>query len=1157
MTDPKTSKPEKQPADDLTQSRYDIVSQHSKQVRKLGGSDHSEVWLVQHIGQLEAHKVLASEIRFPEAVFREALRMRQVQHQNVVQVFGVEDIADAPVLRMEYVEGRDLGHVVEDDGAFPAAQLLPLAIQIVDALAAAHERGIFHRDLKASNLILREDGKSVLITDFGVSSAMREDLGRSGLTLPREAPEMATEDGRPSVGSDIWSLGVTLHYLLTLEYPFPFRDMETAEAVQQPPRDLRKTHPSVPAELAALLLRMLAADPAERIADIEELKRELEQMLSRVACPACGQLFDRDTKVESCPHPECASSRFAPFLRGQLELTAAQTALAMCEFKDARSHFHAAKEAFSEAEVPEFAEVAGAGGGAITDQQEELDRLISAARSEMDQGRLVEATRRLQQARTHFSRSSAVRDLRADLRAMLTEAYMEVKPRVIEGLATRKFHDAREALNRIDLLLSDSAVRREIGIELGEDPKSFQDLSSEVEAKELNFTRYHDSGRAAILEFDFEKAQRVYTALESEFSSEENVEMLAKLRRIPSAMEYARKYPVDVLTKIVEDPALLAGAKRNRLKRVNKACTDVLADFPAAEYETFAEIEELRALTEKAATVTRAYVDEKRDAARVAQDEGNVAEELQLIRSIEPIVTRGDLFTPSSRQYVQHRQRQLEELLKSAEAKYDEGMRAVEQRDYIQAQMLFREVQNEIPDGFKDTDARLEEVTTTREKLAGMRQEVSYELGEVERGRFTPESAATALKAAAEYEALASDVDRAKLQVRMIKACTALMDSQKEQLSGTTGANRALVEQFVPLMRLLSSSVWIALFEASPDLLRGFCTLLCGAHASGVSRNLEAEIGFAREYLSAIAPLSDELRAVVPPLGTEHPMDCAAKAVDRAFEASPDSEKQETFAVAANLCREMEALAPDSVRSKIQERANEFDAWGRRAALESKFKSVKSVARKVVPPVAALFVGIILGLTAFGTDSDDGELKALQRMAAGYQFANVSSSDIEEFLGSTKIDPDRARYLVYLRDLQDYVKKPESVHPAQWAATFWLMNDDLNSLPKELGRLAKKYLRNAVQHAYRGLLGRATKAIEAGAAPLAVNAFVAQTLEGWRAIPESAMPGSYGLNKVAQYLRDYGEALRTGGKKPDSLKDRVPDDSFKAIEKWVALLSGS
>jgi hypothetical protein len=568
MTDPKTPKPEDQPAEDLTESRYDIVSQHSKQIRKLGGSDHSEVWLVQHIGQLEAHKVLASEIRFPEAVFREALRMRQVQHPNVVQVFGVEDIADAPVLRMEYVEGRDLGHVVDEDGILPAEQLLPLAIQIASALVAAHERGIFHRDLKPCNLILREDGKSVLVTDFGVSSAMLEDLGRAGLTLPHEAPELATADGRPSAASDVWSFALTLHYLLTLEYPFPFRDMDTAEAIQQPPRDLRITHSYVPRELAALLLRMLEADPAARIADMEDVKRELEQIVSRMACPACGQMFDRDTKSETCPHPECASPRFAPYRLGCQERTAAETALAMCEFKDARAHFHAAKDAFAEAEAPEFATDAGERGSAITEQQEDLDRLIAAARSEMDQSRHIEATRRLQQARSHFSRSSAVRDLRADLRTTLTEAYMEVKPRVIEGLATRKFHVAREVLNRIDLLLSDSAVRNEIAIAIGEEPQSFQELSGEVEAKEMNFARYHESGRAAILAFDYDKAQRVYTALESEFSSETNVEMLAKLRRIPSAIEYARKYPVDVLTKIVADPFPLASSVPVKVRNV-------------------------------------------------------------------------------------------------------------------------------------------------------------------------------------------------------------------------------------------------------------------------------------------------------------------------------------------------------------------------------------------------------------------------------------------------------------------------------------------------------------------------------------------------------------------------------------------------------------
>ena len=408
----------------------DILAQKSKRVRKLGEGGHSEVWLVEHLGQLEAHKYLTHDVRAHEAVFREALHTRQVGHPNIVQIFGVEEVDGAAVLRMEYIAGDDLAGLVDKEGILPVERLLPLAIQVADALRATHERGIVHHDLKPSNLLLRDDGKTVIVTDFGVSAALREGPGRGRGTPHFVAPELNTPDGRASAASDVWSFAITLHYLLTLGYPFPFREMEPAEAVKQEPRDPCATHLYVTPELGALLMRMLAADPADRVADMAQVKQELEQLLTRVACPACGRFFDLQGDAERCPHPNCESERFGPFKRGWLERRAAETALAMCQFDEAGKRFKSAGKAFDEAGADDFREDAARRGGAIKDLREELDRLVAAARSEMDQERLIEATRRLQRARSRFSRAAAVRELRGDLREVLTQAHGDVVPRV-------------------------------------------------------------------------------------------------------------------------------------------------------------------------------------------------------------------------------------------------------------------------------------------------------------------------------------------------------------------------------------------------------------------------------------------------------------------------------------------------------------------------------------------------------------------------------------------------------------------------------------------------------------------------------------------------------------------------------------------------------
>src|SRR5262249_17383382 len=145
-----------------------------KWVRKgyLGRGGYGEVWLVEYIGQVEAHKHLTKGTGDQQQrALREAFNARRIRHPNIIHVIDVNE--EEGILRMEYVPGRDLARVVDEDGALPVERLLPLAIQVADALSAAHEQGIVHRDVKPSNLLLRENGTEVVVTDFGISGVLR------------------------------------------------------------------------------------------------------------------------------------------------------------------------------------------------------------------------------------------------------------------------------------------------------------------------------------------------------------------------------------------------------------------------------------------------------------------------------------------------------------------------------------------------------------------------------------------------------------------------------------------------------------------------------------------------------------------------------------------------------------------------------------------------------------------------------------------------------------------------------------------------------------------------------------------------------------------------------------------------------------------------
>ena len=104
---------------------------------------------------------------------REAEVLASLNHPNIAAIYGLEDAGGVMALVMEFVEGVDLAERISH-GAMPIDEALPIAAQIADALAAAHEQGIIHRDLKPANIKLRSDG-TVKVLDFGLAKAQEPD----------------------------------------------------------------------------------------------------------------------------------------------------------------------------------------------------------------------------------------------------------------------------------------------------------------------------------------------------------------------------------------------------------------------------------------------------------------------------------------------------------------------------------------------------------------------------------------------------------------------------------------------------------------------------------------------------------------------------------------------------------------------------------------------------------------------------------------------------------------------------------------------------------------------------------------------------------------------------------------------------------------------
>src|SRR4029077_10356345 len=151
-----------------------------------------------------------------------------LDHPNVVVCFDAAQESGRHFLVMEFAEGTDLARLVKRDGPLPVAQAGECVRQAALGLQHAHERGLVHRDVKPSNLLLSADGKAVKVLDLGLARLRGEGeslepltgagalLGTLDFLAPEQAADARSVDGR----ADLYSLGVPLYFLLTGRVPF-------------------------------------------------------------------------------------------------------------------------------------------------------------------------------------------------------------------------------------------------------------------------------------------------------------------------------------------------------------------------------------------------------------------------------------------------------------------------------------------------------------------------------------------------------------------------------------------------------------------------------------------------------------------------------------------------------------------------------------------------------------------------------------------------------------------------------------------------------------------------------------------------------------------------------------------------------------------------
>jgi serine/threonine protein kinase len=294
---------------------------HYKVLQKLGSGGMGDVYLAEdnELGRQIALKVLPPDLASSEerrARFkREAKAVAALNHPHIVTVHSVEEAEGVHFITMELVRGKTLSEVIPKKG-LSLAKFLEIAIPLADAVSAAHEKGVLHRDLKPDNLMLGDDGR-LKVLDFGLAK-LKPEAGIGGVTdLPTKS---RTEEGR-IVGtiaymspeqaegktldtrSDIFSLGIVLYEMATGERPFQGETTASvlSSLLKDTPRSVNEVNPALPSILGRIIRRCLVKDPEHRYQTAKDLRNELEELKREVDS---GELQERAAPRKSATVPK-------------------------------------------------------------------------------------------------------------------------------------------------------------------------------------------------------------------------------------------------------------------------------------------------------------------------------------------------------------------------------------------------------------------------------------------------------------------------------------------------------------------------------------------------------------------------------------------------------------------------------------------------------------------------------------------------------------------------------------------------------------------------------------------------------------------------------------------------------------------------------------
>ncbi len=256
-------------------------------IRKLGRGGFGEVWLAERRTKFVTTKVA---VKLPldeqidhETIKQEATLWEQASgHPNILPIIDADEYDGQVVIVSEFAPDGSLDEWLKTHGKMPVEQAVETTIKILDGLEFLHSRKIIHRDLKPANILLQ--GNTPRLADFGISRALRTTASSQSTNVSGTFAYMSPEgfDGKRSVQTDVWSVGVNLYQLLTGGLPYPQKEPSALIAAIMM-REFEALPISIPQDVKDVVANALAKSPADRYKTATEMREDLQKILHNVS----------------------------------------------------------------------------------------------------------------------------------------------------------------------------------------------------------------------------------------------------------------------------------------------------------------------------------------------------------------------------------------------------------------------------------------------------------------------------------------------------------------------------------------------------------------------------------------------------------------------------------------------------------------------------------------------------------------------------------------------------------------------------------------------------------------------------------------------------------------------------------------------------------